>query len=330
MAGSPSTYDLEVTARALVLLSQRGARRWSSVRFASALPSSRRSSDMLRFLERAGLVTAPDGLWHLTDLGQDVVAAAGAGDWGPFGLAVLRTGLYDEQLSRLLEGGNVSDGLLHCPIARLPRVAPVAGAVLAWIPAYRQAADLVVPIGDLDALLLVSLLDQAVETPSWVLDATTVGWRAELYSLRLERSRHGVENVLHTSRDAGDGFGYDLETTASKPSRLIEVKGSRSTRVSFVLTDRELAAARDQPSRYEIQFWAGLTLSSRAARGICGSGPVWVSTHIPRCRSVDRKRRLASRRKVMGHSCDQFCRLIRTHSNSAFADVGRMRGGSRR
>lgn len=255
-----STYDLEVTARALVLLTQRGVRRWTSARFASTLPTPRRGSDSLGFLKRAGLVSVCVDGWELTDEGHRVISAARAGDWGPFGLAALRTGLYDDQLSRLLEAGEVSEALLRCPMTRLPRIAPVAGAVLAWMPEYRQEASLVVPLADLARLLLVSLMDQAAAIPEWVLDANTVGWRAELYSLRLERSRYGVDKVLHTSRDAGDGFGYDIETRAATPSRLIEVKGSRSMRVSFVLTDRELAAARNSPDRYEIQFWGAIDL----------------------------------------------------------------------
>jgi hypothetical protein len=104
-------------------------------------------------------------------------------------------------------------------------------------------------------------MKQAGEIPDWVISQNTIGWRAELYSLRLERSTYGAKHVLHVSRDVGDGFGYDIETSATDPPRLIEVKGSRSSRVSFVITRKELEVARLHPERYEVQFWGDIDLS---------------------------------------------------------------------
>lgn len=260
MAAPPTTYELEATAGMLVAFHLRRIEHWSTAMFSSSLPVSRRGADLLDFVARAGIVAFVDDGWTLTPQGQDVIADITTGRWSTFGLAALRTGLFDEQLSRLLEVGLVRDGLISVPMSRLRRTAPVAGTILAWDPSNRQASELVVPLTYLESLLTISAMDQAAEIPSWVLDANGVGWRAELYSLRLERTRFGIENVLHTSRDVGDGFGYDIETTARAPSRLVEVKGSRSRQPTFVLTAHELSVARANPDRYEIQFWGTIAL----------------------------------------------------------------------
>lgn len=134
-----------------------------------------------------------------------------------------------------------------------------------WDPAHRIGDELVVPLAVLDGLLSISSMEQAGDLPEWVEQKHSVGWRAEMYSLRRERTQFGVDHVLHTSRDVGDGFGYDIETTAADPSRLIEVKGSRQEKLSFMLTRNELSVAEANPERYEIQFWGGISLGRSPA-----------------------------------------------------------------
>ena len=199
--------------------------------------------------------------WSFTECGEAALEDLAEGEWSRFGRAVLQTGAYDDQIGALLEVGAVVAGVLRVPLARLPRVAPTAGAILAWSSVWRHDADLVVPLSEIEDLLAVAVMDQAAKVPEWVTDAQTIGWRAELYSLRMERARAGVHQVLHVSRDIGDQFGYDIEDTTADPSRLIEVKGSRGSRVRFTITARELEAARRHPTRYEIQYWGDMVLS---------------------------------------------------------------------
>lgn len=263
MPSPPNTFALEAAVRALSRLSWRSPGSWLSSDFESLLPDGRRGAELLVVLERADLIVRDGSEWTMTAHGRSTIAAASKGQWNAFALAVLETGLYDDQLSRLLESGDVEGAVLRCPVARVRHVAPVAGAVLAWVPAYRDANDLVIPLADLEHLLAETSMDQAVVVPDWVVDNTSVGWRAELYSLRSERTIHGVAKVLHTSKDAGDGFGYDIEVTTASPSRIIEVKGSRSDRVSFTMTRRELETARAQPDRYQLQFWGEISLARK-------------------------------------------------------------------
>ena len=66
---------------------------------------------------------------------------------------------------------------------------------------------------------------------------------------------------MHISRDTGDGFGYDIECTGTTPPRMIEVKGSRSADVTFVITARELAVAGRHSDRYELHYWGKISLT---------------------------------------------------------------------
>ena len=262
----PSTRDLEIAVEAMGTLRRRGRKEWTTDHFQALTRVSARFSagDMLAFQERCGLLERRGDAWRLSEDGEGILDQIVDARWGGLGSAVLASGLYDDELSRLIEAGTVTDGRLICPLARLPRVAPVAGAILAWQVEHRREADLVVPLTELDAVLSLSAMEQAVDVPAWVEANQSVGWRAELYSIRNEIARHGANQVLHVSRDVGDGFGYDIERTASDPSRLIEVKGSRSAKVSFVITAKELDVARENPARYEIQFWGEISLGRPA------------------------------------------------------------------
>lgn len=262
MALVPSIPDLEVTAEALKTLLGRGLPDWSSESFRRLTrPRARfRAEEMLDFWERCGLVGPVEDGWAFTEAGGEVVRALAAGDWAGYGAGALRAGVYDDELMRLIEGSVIADGILRCPRVRLRRLAPTVGTLLDWDPAHRAGEELAVPLALLDDLLAISSMEQAGDLPEWVEQKHSVGWRAEMYSLRRERAHHGVDEVLHTSRDVGDGFGYDIETTATDPSRLIEVKGSRGENLSFVLTRKELSVAAATPERYEIQFWGGISL----------------------------------------------------------------------
>jgi hypothetical protein len=261
VAARPTIHDLETAVRTLATLHKRGLGCWSQGHFTALTRGHVAGAELLRFCERAALVQRADASWHLTEHGSVALNDLSLGDRSRFGRAFLLTGAYDEQLAALLDAGTVTAGALHVPLSRLSRTAPTAGAILAWTAAYRRASNLVLPLREIEDLLAVTAMEQTAEVPDWVSDKQTIGWRAELYSLRLERARHGALQVLHVSRDVGDGFGYDIEDTTAEPSRLIEVKGSRAALVTFVLTARELRSAREQPERYEIQFWGEMALS---------------------------------------------------------------------
>jgi len=258
----PSIPDLEVTADALKTLYGRALPDWSGDSFRELIrPQARfRAEEMLGFCERCGIVAPAEDGWAFTEPGGELVKALAVGEWASYGASVLRVGVFDDELTRLIEGSVVVDGALRCLRVRLRRLAPTVGTLLDWDPGHRVGDELVVPLELLDDVLAISSMEQAGDLPEWVEQKHSVGWRAEMYSLRRERAQLSVDHVLHTSRDVGDGFGYDIETTATDPSRLIEVKGSRQEKLSFVLTRKELSVAEANPERYEVQFWGGISL----------------------------------------------------------------------
>lgn len=259
----PSTQDLELGANILKVLDRRGLPSFTSFDFAGAgrARATAGIEDLLEFLASCGLLERAGSVWSLSVNGRNVVEALAQADWGPYVASLAGSGFFEDELVRIIEAAEEMGDALRLPLVTVLRLAPLAGRLLSWDPKHRQADELVLPIQTLEEMLLTSAMEQAGDIPDWVVDQNTVGWRAELYSLRLERSIHGAKRVLHVSRDIGDGFGYDIETSAVKPPRLIEVKGSRSSRVSFVITRKELEVARRHPQDYEIQFWGEIDLS---------------------------------------------------------------------
>lgn len=263
MPSVPSTQDLELGAHVLKVLDRRGTRSFTVSAFAGAgrARATTGIEGLLEFLASCGLLDQADSVWSLSRHGHSVVEALARSDWGPYATSLVGSGFFEDELIRIVEAAEEAGDVLRLPLATASRLAPLAGRLLNWDPHHRVGGDLVLPLQTLEDMLLTSGMEQAAEVPDWVLRQNTVGWRAELYSLRLERSTHGAKRVLHVSRDIGDGFGYDIETSAVEPPRLIEVKGSRSSRVAFVISKKELEVARRHSQAYEIQFWGEIDLS---------------------------------------------------------------------
>lgn len=263
MPSVPSTQDLELGAHVLKVLVRRGTHSFTLSDFAGAgrARASAGIQDLLDFLTACGLLDRAGPVWSLSRRGHHVVEALARSEWGPYAESLVGSGFFEDELVRIIEAADEVGEALRLPLATASRLAPLAGRLLMWEPHHRAGGNLVLPLRTLEGMLLRSGMEQAAEVPDWVLSQNTVGWRAELYSLRLERSIHGAKRVLHVSRDIGDGFGYDIESSAVQPPRLIEVKGSRSSRVSFVISKKELEVARRHPQTYEIQFWGEIDLS---------------------------------------------------------------------
>lgn len=257
----PSSQDLEFAARAVSTLRALGRNSWSAAEFVAIGRSLTGGSieELLDFLRSCGLVKDEFGSWGLSDVGEQAFDALAAGDWAVYAHSLLTASAFEDELMRLIEGATEEPNSLRCPLAALPRLAPRAGVLLTWDPGLRQGDDLVLPLSLLDSLLVTEAMGRSAEIPPWVLDRNAVGWRAELYTLRLERSRLGPHRVRHVSREVGDGFGYDIETDAPD-SRLIEVKGSRSASLRFHLSNRELEVARADPERHFLHFWGKIDL----------------------------------------------------------------------
>ena len=121
--------DLEVTAEALKTLRARDLQNWSSDRFRELTRPRAcfRSEEVLSFCETCGIVTPVEDGWGFSESGRALVEALAGGEWADYGASVLRTGLYDDELTRLIEGSTVADGAVRCPRVRLRRLAPTVG-----------------------------------------------------------------------------------------------------------------------------------------------------------------------------------------------------------
>jgi hypothetical protein len=207
----------------------------------------------LGLLERDG-----SGELAVTAHGRQVLTALRAGDWEPLTLTYLRCAAAESELLSLLE----CEPGRPLPAHHVTRIAPDLGAVLAWVPRWREGSALVVPRELLvEELARRALVLPELPRPEWLAARELVGARAEAYSLHLLRRQHDPTLVLHVSRDFGDGLGYDVELTDREPSLLIEVKGSRDSQLRFSLTAREREVAGREAHRYLVHFWGGIRLS---------------------------------------------------------------------
>jgi hypothetical protein len=259
---TPSTLDLETAAKVLKVLTARGLSRFtaSEYKVAGLARVGDRADDVLRFLGACGLLDQTDQGWGLSEDGSEVLASLLRGEWDKYARILIGSGFYDDELACIVEAASEVNATLRCPLSSLPQLAPLVGRVLAWDGSLREGSDLVVPLTLAEELLIESGMEQANGPPDWVLERDTVGWRAEQYSMRHERTAHGAKQVRHISRDAGDGFGYDIEVAGPRAARLVEVKGSRSSRISFFITRREFEVAGANAETYELHFWGGIDL----------------------------------------------------------------------
>lgn len=226
--------------------------------------SARPLRSTLQQLTALGLLAFDrDGRWTLTRTGEEVLDGRLAGDWAPLTALTLRAGNLEREVLAFLGEAKSHGGIARLPQARTRTIAPALAAVVGWQPGWRADDDFVIPVEVLEVAMTGAAMEVADGRADWVEERERVGHRAEAYSLRLGRERHGPAAILHVSRDEGDRFGYDLEDLSSVPSRLIECKGSRSATLSFVISANELAVARAHPRRYEIHYWGEINLGRR-------------------------------------------------------------------
>lgn len=258
---APSPLSLEGAAAVLIQLERRARRQWTREEFERV--ASRRLTaprETIELLARAQLVTGSDGTYELSQRGRVVLAKVEQGSWATYGQALLETGAFNDEIELVVQAGSIREGMLECPFARLRRQAPRVAALLGWNSDYRDGTNLTVPLAVLETVIVLTTLRVDVAAPDWVRDQQTVGRRAEVYTLRRERSRNGIASVLDVARDSGDRFGFDVEVTGPG-AKIIEVKGSRSANVRFVLTRREVDAAHKHSDRHELHFWGEISLA---------------------------------------------------------------------
>lgn len=110
-------------------------------------------------------------------------------------------------------------------------------------------------------------MEPAEHLPPWLREKQQVGHLAELFTWNHERLLAvDPSRVRWVSQDAS--LGYDIEDLNASPSRRIEVKGSRGSDVSFIMSPNEISKARRYDDSYELHFWGQLNLAVRSRRAL--------------------------------------------------------------
>jgi hypothetical protein len=173
--------------------------------------------------------------------------------------ALLRAGLFADQVRRLLEvGERTPDGSFTCRRSVAIENAPqLLGALRRW-PNVTVARDVYVP-----AEVAKELADpwSLIRRDGYNRDIKKViGERAELYTyLQERRLADDPSSIRWVSRD-DDDLGFDVEDLSTSPSRRIEVKGTSGALTRFYMSTHEWAVAHEEPQRYEVQFWGRIDL----------------------------------------------------------------------
>lgn len=212
----------------------------------------------LELLREAGLVRRAGDAWRLEPDAAGVADSLQNGDWSTFAVRLLTIHSLRSQLAALIphayQGG---DGTLRISRRRASATAPQASILLSWMGGG-SGFDLQLP----SVVVQLASLDEPTETiPGWVEERGRVGKRAESYSLLFERLRRPPNLIIHVAAERDD-MGYDIEDRSGDPVRAIEVKGSRSPDVTFMLTKRELQEARVRGEAFELQFWGEIDLGA--------------------------------------------------------------------
>ena len=217
---------------------------------------------VLEILAWLNLVRIDGEFIRRANAGNPVARSLRSGDYRPFGLTIIRAGLFSEQARSLLESGNFDpDGNLVC----LPRVAvsvaPQLVGLLSWWPGFQSRPKVVVPSSVVSELAAVWALRAPEEgESSWLSQRRRVGNRAELYSFQRERSQAQDPSAIAWVAKDSDSLGWDIEDRTATPYRRIEVKGSRGESPVFYLSENEWKQASIHGSNYEVQFWGNIDL----------------------------------------------------------------------
>ncbi|MDX3318318.1 DUF3883 domain-containing protein [Streptomyces sp. ME03-5684b] len=218
---------------------------------------------LLEILAQVGLIETEATWLRLTKAGRKVATQDHRTGGRFLGLALIRSGVFAAQASRLLEVGTISDTQsMLCPAELAIRVAPQLIGVLrrfgqsvSLTDKLSVAADLVTEIGDVWSLLPPPVTPEADYRKD-------MGNRGEMFSYRFCRINADDPTKVHWVARDDESLGYDIEDLNFTPKRRIEVKASAEKLVRFFLSPNELEVARRLGDDYEVHFWGGVSLKT--------------------------------------------------------------------
>ena len=215
---------------------------------------------LVHVLARLGLLHVDSGRYYLSRKGRR--AATLSEDRARTELAelLIQSGFMHDQVRQVIEASTIDhEGMACSTVGQLRHSAPqLLGLLRAWPDIVGLSFVRIPP----NLFAVIDAPWSLVPSPS-EREGTreAVGHRAEAYSfylLRLESSC--PTSVVWVSRD-DQGLGYDIEDRSAGAVHRVEVKGSQSKDVRFLLTAHEHHVAHQDSRSYEVHFWGEINLN---------------------------------------------------------------------
>jgi len=217
---------------------------------------------LLKLLTEVELVSTGDGRISRLKAASPILVGTAGDQIRRFGSLLIHLGYFDDQARMVFENGHLSgDGALICA----PKIAHDGAPQLLGLLSYWESVEMLPQI-KIPRILLETLgLGSALPTiddapPIWAREQKAVGNRAEVYSVRWLRSTSSDPTQIAWVAKDTDALGYDIEDRRTTPHRAVEVKGSRSKEVVFVLSELEFRKCNAMGAMYSLHYWGGIDL----------------------------------------------------------------------
>ena len=214
---------------------------------------------LVHVLARLGLLHVDNDRYYLSRKGRRAATLSEDRALKELAQLLIQSGLMHDQVRQVIEASIIdSEGMARSRVRQLRHAAPqLLGLLRAW-PGIVGPSFVKIPPS------LFAVIDapwSLVPAPSEREGAReAVGHRAEAYSFHLLRlEAECPTSVVWVSRD-DQGLGYDIEDRSSGGIHRVEVKGSQSNDVRFVLTANEHQVAHQDPCSYEVHYWGEINL----------------------------------------------------------------------
>ena len=215
---------------------------------------------LVHIIAQLGLLHLDSGHYYLSNNGRRVLTLSEDRSRREVAKLLIQAGFLHDQVRQLVEASTIDkDGLSLSRIGLLRHSAPqLLGLLRAWPNIVGPSFVRIPP----DLFAEIDTPWSLVPPPQTQKDTLeAVGQRAEAYSfhlLRLEADH--PSSIVWVSRD-DQSLGYDIEDRSLSGVRRVEVKGSQSKEVRFVITQHEHEVAHLDPSTYEVHFWGEINLT---------------------------------------------------------------------
>lgn len=223
--------------------------------FRSAIDGPRSEiPNLIDVLVRLGLVFVQSDHYWLSAKGKRARGLSDDRSRRELSQLLIQQGFLHDQVRQLIEASTIQgDGRAHSSVRLLQQSAPQLLGILREWPGVVGPSFVSIPSDMFD--LIGAPWSLVPPTGGEIGAREMIGRRAESYSyqfLRLSSSQQST--IIWVSLD-DQQLGYDIEDRSTQGISRIEVKGSQSQEVRFVLSANEHKVAHQHPESYAVHFW---------------------------------------------------------------------------